>query len=198
VDTLWLAIGLAIGYIAFLAILEITKRKLNWSAELTRRLAHIVTGLCTILNFSILPSYLFLSLVALAFLGTFVTDRFKLLSSIHQVSRQTYGEYFLPIGAFAAWFVCSGQAHIYVPAILIMTFADSFAGLVSNIYGQPRKMLRGSLVFFLVATLILHFTRFTFELSLVFGVALALVERFSPKGSDNLTVPLAAALLLML
>jgi len=174
-ETLLLALALAALYIAFLALLELSRRKFGVSAEITRRIAHIGTGLCTLLNFSLLPSPWFL------------------------LTRKTYGELFLPLGTLISFVICSGNKEIFVPSILVLTFADSFAGLVSNFYKQPRKMFRGSLVFFAVSLVVLLSTSSAdIWLALLISAALTLVERVSPLGSDNLTVPAAAALFLLL
>lgn len=194
-----LALALASSYIAFLAVLEISRRKLAAPAEITRRVAHIVTGLCTLLNFFVLPQLWFLSLVAVAFIGGIISQRLGILTSIHSVARKTYGELFLPVGAFISYAVCSGRAEIFVPSILIMTFADSFAGLVSNFYRQPRKMFRGSAVFFSVTLVILLATGTSnIAIALLISLGLTVIERVSPLGSDNVTVPVASALALLL
>jgi len=80
---------------------------------------------------------------------------------------------------------------------LVLTFADTAAGFVSNFYKEQRKMIRGSLVFFLIAFAILLATGSSLPEALVFALILTAVERFSPYGTDNLTVPAAAALLLL-
>ncbi len=198
-ETLLLALALAGLYIAFLALLELSRRKFGVSAEITRRIAHIGTGLCTLLNFSLLPSPWFLSLVVVALIGGLISQRFGILTAIHAVTRKTYGEVFLPLGTLISFVICSGNKEIFVPSILVLTFADSFAGLVSNFYKQPRKMFRGSLVFFAVSLVVLLSTSSAdIWLALLISAALTLVERVSPLGSDNLTVPAAAALFLLL
>ncbi|MBU6144254.1 MAG: hypothetical protein KGQ56_02155 [Acidobacteria bacterium] len=198
-ENLWVALALAGMYIGFLAVLELSRRKFGTSAEITRRIAHIVTGLCTLLNFYVLPAPWFLSLAAVALIGGLISQRFGILTSIHSVTRRTYGEIFLPIGAIASYAVCSGKPEVYVPSILIMTFADSFAGLVSNYYKQPRKMFRGSVVFFSVTLVILLATNTTnIGWALLISAGLTLVERISPLGSDNFTVPVASALVLFM
>ena len=198
-DTLLQAILLALLYIALLVTLEVTKRKFRLSAEITRRIAHIFTGLCAILNFSLLPGNWFLSLVVISLVGTLISHRFGIFTAVHAVRRKTYGEVFLPIGTICAYLIASGDAEIFIPSILILTFADSFAGLVSDYLKQQRKLKRGSLVFFAVAlTVLLATTNLNLGFALLVSVVLTLVERYSPLGSDNFTIPVAAAALLLL
>lgn len=196
-ETFFKAFALAGMYIGFLAVIETLRRKNKISAEITRRLAHIFSGLCTVINFWLLPSEYFIALVLISLIGATISQRFGILTAIHGVSRRTYGEIFLPLGVLASYAVSAGKSDLFIPSILVMTFADSLAGLVSTYYKEPRKMLRGSLVFFLVSLSILIGTGSGLGQGLLVATLLTLIERYSPIGSDNLTVPAAASALLL-
>jgi dolichol kinase len=79
-----------------------------------------------------------------------------------------------------------------------MTFADSFAGLTSDLLKKERKVFQGSIVFFVVAFLLLvENTHLPTGHIWLAALVVTLVERFSPLGTDNATVPVATALLLL-
>ncbi len=196
-ETTLLAIGLAVLYLALVLAVEYVRRRFKLNAEITRRFAHISAGTCSVIYFQLLPSPHFLILTAISLIVVIFSQRFGWFTSIHEVKRRTYGEIFLPLGALTTWGISLGDPKIYIPSILVLTFADTAAGFVSNFYKEQRKMIRGSLVFFLIALAILLATGSSLPEALVFALILTAVERFSPYGTDNLTVPAAAALLLL-
>ena len=98
---------------------------------------------------------------------------------------------------------------VYTISLLTMSLADGLAALVGTYYGMNRKYkvygrsktVLGSLTFFIVAlVLILIYidkTGHVFSLGyLAVASGLTLIENISPKGMDNLLVPLVAALFL--
>jgi dolichol kinase len=186
-------------FLGFIGAVELIKRKFSISSEITRRVVHIGAGLCTIIDFYYVPGWPFVILIttSIGIIGFSYLKNF--FTSVHNVTRHTYGEIFLPFGSLSAYFISLNEPTAFLPALLIMTFADSLAGLTSDFLKQPRKIWRGSLVFFVVALVILLITT-RFELIFAIGIALAVtaVERYSPKGSDNLTVPAVTALLVVL
>lgn len=186
-------------FLGFIGAVELVKRKFSISSEITRRVVHIGAGLCTIIDFYYVPGWPFVVLITTS-IGIICYSYLKnFFTSVHNVTRHTYGEIFLPFGSLSAYFISLNEPTAFLPALLIMTFADSLAGLTSDFLKQPRKIWRGSLVFFVVALVILLFST-KFDPIFAIGIALVVsaVERYSPKGSDNLTVPAASALLVVL
>lgn len=199
--TLALAASLSAFYISGVIGLEIASRRFRYSPEITRRIVHIFSGLVTLLDYWLLPGVWFIILISTSLVGIAASQKFGWLTSVHSVRRRTFGEVFLPIGTLTTYWVSlsnHGESNwqYFVPALLIMTFADAASGITSDILKLHRKSWRGSLVFALVSSAIL--LSFGTEPLEAFAVATALtaVERFSKLGSDNLTVPLAVSLLL--
>ena len=160
---------------------------------------HIVSGVSTLVDFVLLPSVWFLALISISLVGIAASQYFGWLTSVHKVRRRTFGEVFLPIGTLTTWTISQGDPKIFIPSLLIMTFADSAAGLVSDFMKAQRKVWQGSVVFLAVAVVLFATTgRVDLVQAILFGLAVTLVERFSPIGSDNTTVPVASALLLLL
>ena len=109
-----------------------------------------------------------------------------------------------------------------IAAILIMMFADTFAGIVGRKYGKHhitipwvgnKRTLEGSLAFIFVAILCSLFTFFFFGqllpgnsmilstsqallLTIILSIGSALLELISPSKYDDLIVPLGSTLLI--
>lgn len=197
-ETFLLALGLSLGYLAVVLGIEFLKRKKKVSSELTRRLIHIFSGLYTLLDYFLLPSVWFLSLIVISLVVMIISQRRGWFSSIHAVKRKTYGEIFLPLGTLVTYAISQGKPEIFIPSMFIMTFADSFAGLTSDMLKKQSKVYQGSIVFFVVTVLLLiENTHLAPGHILLAAITVTLVERFSPLGTDNLTVPAATALLLL-
>jgi dolichol kinase len=187
------------SFFLIIAAVEYSKRRFDLSSEITRRIAHISAGLLALLAYLLLPVWLYV--VAVSMIGViFAFSQYKnVLTSVHSVKRHTYGELFLPLGLVAGLMASGFVATIYIPAILTLTFADSFGGLVSDIFKKQRKMIRGSIVFFLTCfVILLVYSDSTWYNAFLITLALTAIEHYSPYGSDNLTVPLATSLLLAL
>lgn len=108
------------------------------------------------------------------------------------------------------------KPHVIAAGILPMAYGDSSACLVGERYGRRRhglmgdKSLEGSLSMFASSLLVLtislvffsYLYGFTLAKKMVPALAVAavvtVVECFSPKGMDNLTVPLLGALTFLL
>jgi dolichol kinase len=197
-ETFLLALGLSVGFLVVVLAIEILKRKRKVSSEITRRLIHIFSGLYTVLDYFLLPAAWFIALITLSLIVMAISQRYGWFSSIHDVKRRTYGEIFLPIGTLLTYAISQGRPEIFIPSIFIMTFADSFAGLTSDLLKKERKVFQGSIVFFVVAFLLLvENTHLPTGHIWLAALVVTLVERFSPLGTDNATVPVATALLLL-
>lgn len=194
----FIALALIALFLSVFISLEFAKRNLNWSPELTRRLAHIGSGLCGLLDYLLVSETTFLILMLLGIPFILISYRRNIFSSVHNVKRKTYGEIFLAVGVVVAYLVSLAKPEVFIPSLMIITFADSLAGLVSDFYKQPRKMLRGSVMFFAVTLTILLIFGYPLGGAVAVALVLTAIEKFSPLGSDNLTVPTVSAALLLL
>jgi dolichol kinase len=182
-----------------LTSLELLKRKTKISAEVTRRLAHIIIGIVAAISYAFGSLPIYAAIVSVMILSLIIIRKYQLLASIHQVTRKGYGEIYLGLGLLAILPITIGNPAAYITAVLITTFADSLSGIVSNLEHRTQNTALGALAFLLASTSIfVVFAHINWHLAISFSIILACVEMFSKKGSDNLTVPLAAALLLSL
>ena len=187
----------SVSFLGVLLIIEYVTRKNNYKKELTRRLAHFLSGLFGIATGLTLDSWVFITF-AIVFLGIISASyAIKFLTSIHGVKRKTYGEIFLPLGILSAYLI-SGPTTNFVVAVLILAISDSLAGLVGDLKLFNKGRWTGSVFFFLSTFLILVFFFKEQQLIVLLGLALivTIVERFSTYGTDNLSIPISASLLL--
>ncbi len=187
----------SISFFCILLGIEYISRKNDYSKELTRRLAHLLSGLFGILMGLVLEPWVFVTF-AIVFLGIIsISYTLKFLTSIHGVRRKTYGEILLPLGILSAYLL-SGVTPSFVVAVLILSVSDPLAGLIGDLKLFDKRRLVGSAFFFISALCILALLLKGQHLPLLIIVALivTLVERFSHYGTDNLTIPFAVSLLL--
>lgn len=201
---------------------EYLSRKRILKGEFARKFVHILTA--TFVAFwPLFLSHYQIAILSLVFAATVVIiKKFKLLRSFKSVRRATYGEiwYALGIGLVAVLFQSDA---IFSIAILQMALADGFAavvgvGLGKNAiqyrYKNINKSIAGSLTFLVISFGLNLFYWFGLNnaaldssmvspalpvlLSASSAIILTFVEIISPKGSDNVIVPVLAATLLWL
>lgn len=196
----------ALCYTTLFILIELVTRKAKLNKELSRKIAHILAGtsaafLPLFMSFGqiILLSLLFLPVMA-------ISKRKNVFSSIHEVSRKTYGEVYFPIAIFLTALLFPDK-QLFMYGVLIMSLSDGFASVFGQKYGkkkyklwQGEKSYVGSSVFFITA-LIIGLTVVQVPIWAIVGSALVLtlVEACLSGGTDNLVLPpLASGLLFVL
>jgi len=184
-----------LSFSIFLAVLELTSRKFSLSAEWVRRIPHVCAALFTIFLSFYLSPFILLSLLGIFFLIMLTSRKLKIFKHIHEVSRKTIGEELLPIGFIGAYIIAHGDSRIFVPSLLLVGLADPIAGVIMEKY---KKHILGLAAFALTSFLLLIlFTQIPLWIVFVIVLIVSLVERISSYGTDNLSIPLTAALLLL-
>ena len=191
-----------------LVINEIWWRRIKKHSELSRKLIHILVG-SFVAFWPYIMSVNSIRIISVLFtIVVFSSMKFNIFKSIHSVKRDSLGEIYFAISVGLITFI--NPSHlVYTISLLTMSLADGLAALVGTYYGMNRKYkvygrsktVLGSLTFFIVAlVLILIYidkTGHVFSLGyLAVAAGLTLIENISPKGMDNLLVPLVAALFL--
>ncbi|WP_064747766.1 diacylglycerol/polyprenol kinase family protein [Lysobacter antibioticus] len=131
-----------------------------------------------------------------------------LLRSIMGVERQSYGDLLLPLSLMVATSLDLSYPA-FVAAYLVLGISDALAGVIGETYGRRRytlfghaKSYAGSAAFFLSGLAILVPAALwmglppaaALSVAMALGAALTLIEAFSHKGTDNLFLPLIAAI----
>ncbi len=204
-----------VGYLcaSILVLAETLHHVFAVEPEWTRKLVHVLMGLTAAAFpwfFSDPRSVFVICGVFGAVLGGSLVR--SGLASVHGVGRRTGGVLWFGLGVVVVYLAAEGRRDLYVTSILVLTLADPTAAMVGRRYGAHRfrvgrdaKTIEGSLAFLLVAFGCLFVAlRLTGSLdatesivrALCLGALLAGIEAVSPAGSDNVTVPLGALLLL--
>lgn len=215
------AVGtLTIGAIAIgvLLLAEVLKRTTGLPTELTRKFAHIGSGLAVLLIPAFIDSSWTVLVLAVGFAGLmFGTHVSGLLQGVHGVGRGVGGVLWYPVTAWLTYFlvfdVREGVYLEYAIPILVLACADAMGAVIGKRWGRHRyevipghfRSLEGSLAFFLVALACIVIPlagglgvdpwRALAVGALVAALATAF-ESVSVHGLDNLLVPFGTLLFL--
>jgi phosphatidate cytidylyltransferase len=209
--------------IIFMIILlmgEILHVVIKLKAEYSRMFSHIFTGIASLFFVKFFSDQWYvIALCIQSSLFIYITKKFELLSSHHNVERITNGSSLFFIGILFAYLISlyKNDSSIYLIAVSILSLSDpaaSLLGLNRKKGFLPKvsasasaKTYMGSIGFFSIAFIILivglsHFYRLAPILLISYSTLIALLattmEAISSKGTDNLTVPIAVSLLLSL
>ena len=169
--------------------------------ELSRKVVHIGAGFALPIAWATeIPLSLALAAAALASSLALINHRWRLLASIEDVGRFSYGTvaYGASITILLAFF-WPQRADLVCAAVLTMALADGLAGLLGanfsshrwQIFGQTKSII-GTATMALVTLLVLALLLPNLPWHVVIAIATSatLLEQFSWAGLDNLTVPL--------
>jgi phytol kinase len=211
-DQPWGAVPVAVSlllvllaYAALFATAELLRRVRGVGTSTTRPLVHAVGCLLAVPLPLLLGRPLGIA-VALVFAAAQAwTRRQRLLLSVHDVDRETYGAVAFPLGIALVALVAQTFAQ-YAFGVLVLGFADPAAGLVGRRWGTPIRRwptassLAGSAAFLAVTLLLaVAFARAGADdpsrpvLLVASGLVVTAVESVLGRGLDNLAVPSAAA-----
>lgn len=174
--------------------------------ELSRKVVHIGAGFALPIAWATeIPVSLALAAAALASSLALINHRWRLLASIEDVGRFSYGTvaYGASITILLAFF-WPQRADLVCAAVLTMALADGLAGLLGanfsshrwQIFGQTKSII-GTATMALVTLLVLALLLPNLPWHVVIAIATCatLLEQFSWAGLDNLTVPLLVGLM---
>ncbi len=195
---------------------EFARNRFHWSPESTRKLVHVAVGIAV----SISPLYFRNSTAPMVLAGIFiilnlVALRQSVFTGLHGTGRISYGTVFFPLSyLILVYFEWSRPLSLMV-GLLMMTFADTAGSIIGQRIPAPHryqlwrdtKSLEGSMAVFITAFVITLLASVLFAtsalltlgskfiFSLLMAATVMLGEGISNRGSDNLSVPLLAALM---
>ena len=210
-----------IGISLLLIFNELIYRRLSPTGEITRKFAHFSSVLATVPFPYIFPSHWYILVLALLFaVVLFITQNSKLLKSIHDIERKSIGSYLLPLSIYITFllFDLLDNKFIYILPMLILAVCDPMAAIMGiniktyngriKIFGKRlNKTWLGSGTFlvssFVISVIALYFHRGVFDLktfwlATLVAVSTMFAELISWRGSDNLSIPLSAVIVLVL
>ncbi len=184
--------------------------------EKTRKLVHFASGAVCLSFIYLLQSHWSVLILCILFVALmYLTKKYGLLKSVHDVERKSSGGFYYPAAVYGTFFIAGvfNQPHFYLIAILVLAISDSLAALVGGRYGfkmyrteDSYKSLEGSVIFFLVTFIVVHtclllLTPIGRAESLLAAVYLSILvtafESISLGGADNLFIPLGTISILI-
>ena len=185
-----------VGLAASFVVLERLVRTRNVPTEITRRVAHVLACLFALLVHAVLPFWLFIVCSVVFAALMWLSRHFHVFTSIHKVRRRSLGDVYLPLGIGVAALLGGSDAAVFVAAVLILGLADVAAGLVGDYLRSSRKTWWGSGAFLGVSVIVLALCGFGLVSVIVVALLATATERYSPLGTDNISIPLVVAALL--
>lgn len=185
-------------FLSVLFFIEIITRKRDYPRELTRKLAHMLSGLFAVFMGFILTPWVFITFAIIFFLIIGVSYLINFFTSIHGVRRKTYGELLLPLGILTTYLISGGATLSYFAAVMVLTISDPVAGIIGNLKSTPKLPMVDMISFFIstFVILLIFFQAQPIILLFVFAIMLAVIEKISPYGLDNFSIPVVGSLLL--
>ncbi len=204
-------VGLILLVGEFLWRLKITK------GEYARKFVHILTAIFASTWIFYMDSQMIILACMIFVFGVIFFNKFKIFPSIHSIKRATYGEIWFPLGIGITALIFSNP-YIYAIAVLHMGVADGMAAVIGVSLGKKAgifkvmgntKSIAGSLSFFIISfsLFVLYWQEYTavpvfydnqvqaILVSLSSAFIATVVELVSPKGSDNIFLPITAGVL---
>lgn len=187
--------------------------------ESARKFVHAFTGTWAALWPAFLDLRSIAVLTSLASIAAILLRRFNIFRSVYSVRRLSIGEILIGIGLSLSALLADNGA-VFSSAVLIIAWSDSIAALVGMKYGKKRsfkilsskKSLPGSAAFFVSTVIVLmSYMYYTLGssmfrdpetfigalmLSMIISISLTVVELTGVYGTDNLTIPLFAVIVL--
>jgi dolichol kinase len=207
--------GVLFVYIYVVILLIVTEKILSKHPELSRKVLHIMVGNVAF----ILPVFITREVMAFIAAGPFIFFTFLMspytpINSIRgRTSSAGHGMglvYYSITWTILAYIFFENQVVIAI-GILAMSYGDGFASVIGLKYGKKiynifsdKKSYVGSFAMFVLTFITTTIALMYYSISitytviivlLIIALAAAIVEGITPKGLDNLTVPLIAVVI---
>lgn len=202
-----------LGTAGVLCVAEIWSRKLAPKPENVRKLAHVGAALfACLLPFVVHHHLTVLGIAITSLAGIFLARRAGILTGLDRVERPSFGVELFPVAVWITYLLAGEQSWQFCAALLVLGFSDSAAALVGERFGRHRyhllggdKTLEGTLAFLATAIPILWISVIltsgagilaALGAATLAAAAAALAEALTPRGLDNLTIPVTVVLAL--
>ena len=204
----WIVLSSLIGAVTIVTS-EILRTKKIISNESSRKVLHIAHGV-VVASWVFVTNYVFIIAAEVLFLiAVMIARKIDVLQPLRTVGRSSWGDYFFPLGIIAVALISPSKVIFFV-SILHLAVADALAALVGrkfkkgeyHVFGH-RKTIAGTLTFLFVSLAILYYFQsnliigYSYTAIMVTAFIVTLAENISPYGSDNTTIPLVVAVMLI-
>ena len=187
-------------------------RRLKQDPELVRKVVHIGTGNVLLIAWWLhIPTWL-CAIAGVTFSAIALASHYtNILPMIHDVGRKTYGVFYYALSiTILVALLWDHHPQYAVIGVMVMSWGDGMAALIGKRFGKHtfvhlgnKRSLEGSLAMFATSSIVMigvfgltHGVHAR-DLGIAMPVAAiaALLEAYSPGGTDNLSVPLSSAFL---
>jgi len=197
-------------YIFFIFFISTFFKKFHEdSREIIRKIVHIGIGpllpIAQFLKIDQISALIFTGIISLMVL---INYRFKLIPTIEDVERKSYGTLFYCFSLFILIYLFwEKDPNALITGFFLMTFGDGLAGLIGKsfnskswIFFKQKKSFFGTLTMFITSLIIVSSIGYSNQNSLnlnFFTIAFfaTVLEQFSVFGIDNFIVPISSAFL---
>ena len=209
-------IGILVSYVAIFLVIVIAKLFEKKGKEASRKFIHIALG-----NWWLIAMYFFdnvwfaLFVPATFVIINYVSYKKNLIKVMERTEndKEGLGTVYYALSLLIVTFVTfkiKNNTMLGIAPIFIMSYGDGFAAVVGKLIKSPKykiydteKSIAGSLAMFIITFLIMSIylglnTNLWVMKSLISSLVLTLTEAVSIRGTDNITVPIAALLMLMI
>lgn len=204
----------ALGFAVVVTATETWYRRYQPPVEWTRKTLHVALGLAAAtLPWVLRSHWTLLVLLAGIAIALAWARRQRLLPSLFDVERRSYGEIYFPAGIYLLFVVSTGHRVFYLVSLITLVLCDALAAVLGKSYGRHRyavhhdqRSLEGSAVFLFTAflgthlplLLLTHIDRGTcVVISLQLALLVTAFEAITTGGIDNLVLPLTTYYLLL-
>ena len=178
------------------------------SKEIVRKIIHIGIGpLIPIAQFLKIDQNSALIFTGIISLMVLINYTYKLLPTIEDVDRKSYGTIFYCLSLFILiWLFWNKDPYALIAGFFIMTFGDGLAGLIGKTFNskswtifKQKKSFFGTLTMFLASFVVvcsigyIQYNSFNLNYFVIAFLATTL-EQISILGIDNFIVPISSAL----
>ena len=201
--------ALILLYLFSIFLISIVFRQFNEdNKEIVRKIIHIGIGpLIPIAQFLKIDQNSALIFTGIISLMVLINYTYKLLPTIEDVDRKSYGTIFYCLSLFILiWLFWNKDPYALIAGFFIMTFGDGLAGLIGKTFNskswtifKQKKSFFGTLTMFLASFVVvcsigyIQYNSFNLNYFVIAFLATTL-EQISILGIDNFIVPISSAL----
>lgn len=209
-------ISLAIAFLyvaALLSVTEILRRVFHVPLNLTRKIVHVGVGMTALVITAFFRDWTIAIIGPLVFIGVnYFSYRRKLFSGVETGEAGQFGTIYFPLSFVLLTPLLWSFPVLLAAAFMPMTWGDAAAAILGTRFGSRRFTLfgqsssvEGSLAMFVFSFVGTDLALMLFgqppipsaAISLATALIAAIAEALSPKGVDNLTVPIVSAAILV-
>jgi len=184
--------------------------RLHQDPELVRKVVHIGTGNVLLIAWWLhIPTWICISAGVIFSAIALASHNINILSMLNDVGRKTYGVFYYALSITILVTVLWEQYPQYAAiGVMVMSWGDGMAALIGKRFGKHtfihlgnKRSLEGSFAMFVTSLIVIvgilamanGFRLKDIGIAIPIAAIAALLEAFSPGGTDNLSVPLSSA-----